>query len=362
MRTFLVGAVLGAMLLASIAAAAPGTAPQRVRATSGAVLALAADGNRTAFVVEGRFKECVSVMLWEPSRRRAVALQLARTCETNDRGGRTGPPAVALAGTRALWLQLSGGNTLETIVRTATLARPKPVWIAAGFAHDGVYGTFAGRPFGDGALGAFTFERRCNAHAEANSASQHQCPPEGKTGDIVAATVWRLGGRGRCPGVVAGKPFPCSIVAKADGELTVLAVDAGRIAVRTESGVRLLSADGRAVRDFDVKALGAALSGNRLAVRTASAIEVYDTRTGVLAARIAVASGVRLEDLHGSILVTASGASVTLRRLGGRRTSTLRPGRTALAQLEQSGLFVAGARRVTFMPMRDVLRRLGGSS
>jgi hypothetical protein len=34
-------------------------------------------------------------------------------------------------------------------------------------------------------------------------------------------------------------------------------------------------------------------------------------------------------------------------------------GGTALAQLEPSGLFTAGARSVKFMPMRDVLRRLG---
>jgi hypothetical protein len=362
MRIFLAGAILATTLLASVAAAAPGTPSSRSRATSGPVHALAADGQRAAFVVEGKFKECLSVMLWDPLRRRAVALQAARTCETNDRGGRTGPPAVALAGTRAVWLQLSGGNTLETIVRTATLARPTPVWIAAGFAHDGVYGTFASRPFGDGALGAFTIEQRCDADAEANGSSEHQCPPGRTTGDIVAATVWRVGGRDRCPNAERRESIRCSAVAKADGELTVLAVDAGRIAVRTQSGVRLLTADGRALQEFDVSALGAALSGTRLAVRTASAIEVYDTRTGVLAARIGVPSGVRLQDLDRGILVTASSATVTLRRLGDGRARTLRVGRTALAQLEPSGLFVAGARRVTFMPMTDVLRRLGGSS
>jgi hypothetical protein len=360
MRTLLAGAALGTMLLASAAAATPATTTQKVRSTSGPVLALAADGDRAAFVVQGRFKECMSVMVWQPPRGLVHQLQAARTCETNDRGGRTGPPAVALAGTRALWLQLSGGNTLETIVRTATLARTTPLFVATGFANDGVYGTFASRPFADGALAAFTIERRCNAHAEENGQPQYQCPPGGKTGDIVAATVWRVGGSGRCPGAEAGKPITCSPVAEADGELTVLAVDAGRIVVRTENGLRLLSADGSMLGEFASSGRKAALSGTRLAVRTASDVEVYDTRTGELTDRIPAASGATLQDLDGDILVTAQGGTVRLRRLGDGRTSALRVGWTALAALERPGLFVAGARRVTFMPMRDVLRRLGG--
>jgi hypothetical protein len=53
---------------------------------------------------------------------------------------------------------------------------------------------------------------------------------------------------------------------------------------------------------------------------------------------------------------------VKLRRLGDGRTSTIHAGRTGLAQLERPGLFVASARRMTFMPMREVLRRLGERS
>lgn len=352
-------AALGTALLATVAAAAPGVATPPVRSTSGPVLALTADGDRASFVVEGKFKECMSVMVWQPRRRLVQRLQAAVDCETNDRGGRTGPPTVALGGTRAVWLQVSGGNTLETIVKTATLARPIPVWIATGFANDGVYGTFARKPFGDSTLVAFTLERRCDSNGEENGRPQDQCSPGRKTGDIVAATVWRLGGRGRCPDLVAGKPFPCSPVAKADGELTVLAVDAGRIVVRTESGVRLLTTAGRILREFALKVQAAALSGNRLAVRTTSDVEVYDTRTGELSGRFPASSGVRLQDLHGDILVTAAGGTVTLRKLRAGRMSVLHAGRSARAALEPDGLFVAGARRVTFMPMRDVLRRFG---
>ncbi len=60
------------------------------------------------------------------------------------------------------------------------------------------------------------------------------------------------------------------------------------------------------------------------------------------------------------MLVTASGGTVTLLRLGAGQKTTIRPGGTAFAQLERSGLFIAAHRRLTFTPMRDVLRLLGG--
>ena len=345
------------MLLASVAAAAPAT--QSARSTSGPVLALAADGDRAAFVVQGRFKQCMSVMVWQPQRRRIDSLQLAKACETNDRGGRTGPPAVALAGTRAAWRQISGGNSLETILRSASLQSRAPLFIGYGSTTEGV-GSFAGKPVADGSLLTYTLDRRCDANGKDSGRPDTQCPPGLKTGDIVEATVWRLGGRLRCGGIVTVKTLTCSIVAKANGELTVLAADAGRIVVRTTDGVRVLSADGRVIRNLPVRPLGAALSGNRLALRTEGAIEIYDVEGAELTLRLPVANGVRLQDLDRDILVTASTDKVTLRRLVTGRTTTLNPGRTAYAQLESPGLFTAGARRVTFMPMRDVLRRLGG--
>jgi hypothetical protein len=118
-----------------------------------------------------------------------------------------------------------------------------------------------------------------------------------------------------------------------------------------------LTASGHVLRDFDLTARQAALSGNRLAVRMADAV-VYDTATGKLAARFSAASHLRLEDLDHDIVVTALGRTVTLRRLGDGWTYTIRAGGTARAQLERPGLFVAGGRRVVFTPMRDVLRRL----
>jgi hypothetical protein len=162
----------------------------------------------------------------------------------------------------------------------------------------------------------------------------------------------------RCGGDNAG-PRRCTKVAQADGELTALAAGSGRIAARTDKGVRVLTAAGKVVRDLPVAAKAAALSGNRLALRTADAVEVYDTGSGQRTDRFAVPKAVTLQDLEGDILVTASGKTVTLRKLGNGHTVAFGTVGPAKAALEPPGLYLAGSRRVTFTPMRDVLRRLG---
>lgn len=351
MLKLVTGALLAVAVLATGAAATPATGGQQTRRTSGPVLALAADGGRAAFIVEGRVRACWSVMVWEPVRRRIDQLQSAGTCERNDRPNRRGTPTVTLAGTRAAWLQFSGGNVLETILYTATTTRRNRVLAAWGNALDGRVGTFTRSPAGDGSLLVFTLERNCSLDYD-----PYMCPRGREERDIVESTIWRVtGGRGFC----LNRPGECSRVATADSELRVLAVDAGRIVARTTKGLRLLSAAGQTLQELDVRPDGAKLSGNRLAVRTAEAIEIYDLRTGDRSARFQVAKDVKLADLDGDIVVTTAGRAATLRSLRRNRMVTFRPGGAALAQLEQPGLFLAGSRGVTFTPMRDVLRRLG---
>lgn len=319
------------------------------------MLALAADGDRAAVAVAGknlvpgsRFVGCSSVVVWEPVRSRTVALEGAARCA---RTGLEETIGLALAGSRVAWLNKGGGNSLGTLIKTATLRRRKPIEVAGGVALDGVAGTFVRPPVGDGTLLVFTHELHCHPDYE-----NFVCPPGRKANDVVEATIWRVAGRGSCPESPARGCLP---VAKANGDLRTLAVDSGRLAARTRTGVRLLTSSGRVLHEFAVEARGAALSGNRLAVRTTSAVEVYDTRTAQRVFRIPAASGVRLQDLDGDLLVTASAGTVTLTRLSDGKATGIRTGRPALAQLERPGLFVAGARRVSFLPMRDVMRRLG---
>jgi hypothetical protein len=352
MRKSLIGAALGTTLLASVAAAAPGPGKPVELTLRGPVRAVAADGDRVALSV-GFGGGCVNVVVWEPTRRRVTRLQYASSCEPNPREGTN---AVALAGTRAAWLRTAGGNSLEMWLRSATLARKAPVDVAmTATTGDAGHGEFIRRPVGDGSLIAFTVERRCDAYNEGRS----QCPLGVKHGTVLDAGVYGIGGLGLCPTRARRDPPGCSRIASENGELTVLAVDAGRIVARLDRGIRLLSRTGRELRQLDVSARTASLSGSRLAVRTADAVEVYDLASGDRVQRLPAASGLRLEDLERDMLVTASGGWVTLRKLSNGRTATFHAGGVARGQLEPAGLFVSGARRVTFLPMRDVARRLG---
>jgi hypothetical protein len=355
--------VLGIIFASSVAAAAPSVAPSRELATRGPVTALSADGNRVALVVLIRYDrfDCAAVIVWEPAQHRTIRLQ--RPCGPGrDLSLREATRGVALAGARAAWLHEGGGNALEELIETATLEHPKATLVGYGASTEGVYGDFARQPIGDGSLLAFTVERRCDADGEANGRPEDQCPPGGKTGDVVGATVWGIGGHGGCPtSGSATAPFGrglCTRIAEEDGELSVLAVDSGRIVVRTDTSVKLLTASGAVLEEFDVRASSAALSGKRLALRTRSVVALYNAGSGELTSRIPVTSRVRLQDLDRDILVTALDRTITLRRLSDGRTRTLQAGRGARAQLEPSGLFVSGARHVTFTPMREVLRRL----
>jgi hypothetical protein len=343
MRTLLTLAMsIGA--LASVASAGPVTLKTRAP-----VAAIAADGKGAALISSNR----PGVRLWSPTQHRVVAFRSVLAggdCNCSMNG-------VALAGRRVGWLESAWGMTAtETIVGTATLERPRPVEVAyASGASEGHYGSAALAPVGDGRLLVFTIEQRCAGEGEDGP----PCPTGRQPHDVIAATIWRVPGRSRCP-----VDYPvvrrCARVARADGELTVLAVDAGRIVARTDDGVSLLTPTGAHIRDFPVaKVRAGALSGNRLALRVPGAVEVYDTGSGQLIRRLEVARSFRLEDLDRGILVLAAARMVTLRRLSNGRTTTTRARGIAHAQLEPSGLFVAGGRRVTFTPMADVLRRLG---
>ena len=249
--------------------------------------------------------------------------------------------------------------TLETVIGSATLGRGSTVDLGEASLPDACCdGDDLVGPVGDGNLLAFTLEMRC---ASADDGGDPPCPPGRETGDVSYAAIWRASRQGRCPQVTEYRPGHCTRIASANGQLTVLSADAGRIAARTDQGVRLLTGGGARLRDFPVEDVRAAtLSGNQLALRVPGSLQVYDTGSGELLKTFPVGASARLdrlEDLDHGIVVTAMGRTVTLRRASDGRTIRIRARGMAHAQLEPSGLFVAGARRVTFMPMSDVLKR-----
>jgi hypothetical protein len=323
------------------------------RPGTGTISELAADGGLTAIVLNAKPRTCAGIESWQPARRQFSRLE-HEGCGDN---GVLYEPAhgLAVAGPHVAWLEADGGNSLETSVVTTMPGRPTPFSLAdEGADQDGV-GDEAGEPVGGDGLLVFTVSHRCREPA---SEPGGDCPPGRNYGDLVHTTLWRLGGRARCGGKYG--PRRCTLVAQADGALTVLAAGTGRIVARTDDGIRLLTAAGKVVQDLPVAATAAALSGNRLALRTADAVEVYDVVSGRRTDRFPVPKTVTLEDLEGDILVTAAGQTVTLRKLGNGQTATFETDGRAKAALEKPGLYLAGTRRVTFTPMKQVLRRLGG--
>jgi hypothetical protein len=338
-----------AIPLASVASAAPKTSMSVTLVTHGPVTAIAADGKRAALLIPGRGRW--RIVIWEPAAHRVLAIH---TESDADPGG-----SVALAGTRVAWDDWWGGLTIETRVSSATIAHPSAVSLGSDEGTDGGPGWEVLAPSGDGKLLAFTVQLRCDADG-----SDPNCPPGRQTGDVVYATIWRAAPSGpHCPTSLNDfrRSGHCVRVARAPGKLTVLDVDAGRIAARTDDGVRLLTGGGRRLLDVPVRKVnGAALSGNRLALRVPGSFEIYDTGSGELVETIPAQGGAdRIEDFESGILVTATGKTVALRRLSDGHTARLHARGYAHAQLEPSGLFVAGGHRVTFTPMRQVLRWLG---
>jgi len=321
---------------------------------------MAADGPRVAVITRSVRGDCEHVAVWTPAAKSVRRFPPKRTpCTGADAIG-----SVALAGTRTAWLwATTTGTSVETGVITATLAHPKALLPV--FAHNGAErggaGDFTRRPVGHGGLLAFTVEHACDADAVRNQGpgAPDQCPPGLGTGAIDAAKLYRMGGPGPCFGDGVSRSA-CTPIVKLDGTLRVLAVDGRRIAAATDGGINLFNENGASIKTFPVEAEAAALSGNRLAVRTESAVEIYDAGSGQLDRRLRTQAGLRLQDLEGDILVTCNGGTITLRKLSNDRTTRIRTGGVAFAQLERPGLFAAGAGRLTFMPMRDVLRRLGG--
>jgi hypothetical protein len=349
--------LLATSLVLGVAAVAgslsPAHASKPVPRLSVSVMSMAADGARLAFVTPAARRVCEHVAIWTPATASVRRLWDGRMpCDPSTNG------PIALAGKVAAWLwRTTTGTYEERAIVVATYANPKgpkPFLLHSATDRGSGVGTVVGRPAGDGALISFTAAETCDA--DAAPGAPERCPPGLRTGDTVATTLYRTGGPGPCSG--DARKDACTPIARADGPLTVLAVDAGRIADATPTSVTLLSHAGVRLRELPVAAHAAAMSGKRLALRTDNAIEIYETGSGRQVARFPVPNGVRLEDLEGELLVTASGGTVTVQKLPSGRSVRFRPGGTARAQLERPGLFIAGAHRLTFTPMRELLQRL----
>jgi hypothetical protein len=369
-------------LVLSAGGSGAASAPPLLRLT-GPVKELAADGGRVAVLLQTSSQRCTRgrVAVWQPSTRSLAPIGASPCSESLSTGA--GIYSVAFAGTRVAYVQFGGGNIRELELRSATLAQRRPVTIAsASFGLDESSGTYIGRVAGDGALLAFDWWNLCPA-----CASDARPQPD-------RSAVWRIAAGGTaCPNAGLGALRRCAVVQAGFGDLRLLSVAGGSlallqpdgsVAVSSPSGVAsatipFAAGELRAARlDTDGRTLAAlVVSGGRNALR------VYDAAGGLMrtfplpAARTSGdgtcgdpsgcrTPALRLEDVQSGIAVYVLGPDVHLLRLADGKSAVVRaPGRSPVhAQLEPDGLYYSyllapRASRVAFLPFAAVQARIG---
>jgi len=342
---------LAAAVLALAAAAAAGAAApaQQSLATAAPVTLLAADGMRAAAVVPGDSRvRCTSIVLWRPGERPVTV----RTQVGCGRGGLLeGLTEVALGGSRVLWQETNGGNNLELLVKTATVANPNPKdvsYVANGNGAGGYpAGDWTGGLHADGSLLVFARWSHCE---QAEGGSTYRPCVAGQP-DVYDGALHR---------VVGGRD---TVLRRGDDLTDPVWVDGGRTLVRRPDGtLALLRESGATLRTFDAGpgTTDAVFQGSRLAVLRATALDVYDTASGERLEQFHLSRMPRrLVDVQSGIAVLLSTGQIHLLRLDTGRGATIVPprgGGPLLVQLEPQGLFYSAGARVFFEPFADVLR------
>lgn len=350
-------ALVSAAALVTSGAATPKAATHTL-ATAGSVVALSADGPRVAVATAGLARACDRVVLWNPS---AFGQTTRWAAHTNCGGGRQTSGGqrlneVALAGSRALWVESISGNNQELALWSATPGH-KPSMLAFATNGNGAggdpAGDYLGRIHADGTLAAFNTWRVCPGII---GTIPPVCPPR----TVAMQTLWRVTPNGK------------AAIRRGPDTTYVAAVDAGRIAVQHGNGsVTLFSAAGAPLTQIPVPSgrfAGVALNGKQLAVIRDGSLEIYSTATGALTKRIALLStpAPTLRDLDAGLAVYTAGRTVHVVKVAtGRNRAWATPTAAVDAQLEKSGLSYAYNRatgsargRVVFVPRAQVAARL----
>ena len=340
MRTFFVLAAVAAVLTGTAGAAPPvaGTL-----ATVGPVTLLAADGALAAGVVPGDgHSRCTRIVLWRPGSK-PVTVKLQVGCGQG--GPLEGVDDLALGGNRVLWEETNGGNNLELIVNTATVAKPKPVTVSYVENGNGAGGDpggdYTGSLYADGPLLTFASWTQCDPYAAQGAAFGRACE-KGKPAYY----------NGVLHRVAAGKN---TVLRSGDDMLFPDWVDGGRVLVHNGTKLMILRTSGATLRTFEVgpDVEKAVFQGTRLAVLRTSSLDVYDTTTGVHTHSYPLVSVKRrLVDIQSGIAVLVVGRAVRLIQLDTGRGATFLPAGngTVQAQLEPTGLFTSSAKGIDLRP------------
>jgi hypothetical protein len=319
--------------LAFVAHAAAASSPSLTLAA--APTFVRADGNVIAAVVPGNRKgRCAQIVLWRVGGK-PVTIKTIDQC-SNDGIGLDKVVDLALAGPRVAFQETNGGNNLEMIVSTATLAQPKPKVVSyvenGGGAAGDPAGDYNGDLVGHGNLLAYATWTLCDSPGGGYA---RDC----KTGlpDIYNQKLHRIGG---------------GVLLTGSDALHPLWSDGNAIIVRHADNVlELVDAQGKPIRTFPAAPglTGAVFQGSQVVTLTKTALTLWSAQTGAKVRTFTFAPAARvLEDVDGGIAVLGLKGATHLIRLADGRGVTFT--HAAHAQLEPAGLYFADGRILRLVP------------
>ena len=320
-----------ALLFAALALALPaGAAGPRIKNTNGEVESLAMDGPRVAYAVAGG-SGCAKVFVWNVVTEGAAVASGPKTCDADNTSTGAGVRELAVAGLRVAWIVNQGGNTESNdYLYTATLGGAKERLVASAFRSGDIDGTLTGawmnHLVGAGdqiAVNRFTTD---------------------ESGTITQASLQRLDGG--LATLVLGRPA-----------LYASSLDLGRIAVlRPDQHVAVYDAATKklllTIRPSSAKEVALRKDYAVVLTRTKT-IEVYNSHTGALLKKWAVAAGASRLDVHSGIAVYAVGRTLFAVRLTDGRDAPIATAPRAIEGLEIEAPGIVYAYN-TFKGLKDV--------
>lgn len=297
------------LLLGALLALVPTAGASTVRAVTAPapVIAFAADGSRVAYAVGFSAGDCNRVRLWNLDPAGVTRLGRGTPCVRTSTG--TTITALALAGRRALWLHVTGGNIREWSLWTAT-----------------------------GHLPAARRLRFARADADGPPPIVLGAGDSSRLGDILPYAVGRTVTALR---VTGSRRFTWT----APTRVVALAANDGELAVAGEDGtVTVLDADGSVLRreTFGGSIDAVRITGDNLLVQSGRTLEL---RGGRGPAVYSLIPGVKLADAEGNTALLVGGGKVRTFDLDSGRGGVVANG--TFAELEGTMLALAAGRTVS---------------
>jgi hypothetical protein len=331
-----------AALAASAVPAGAAPAPATVK-TGGNITAIAADGARVAVAISATSTTCDRVAIWQPKAHKVTRFNASTNCPHGERVLGEGIVEVALAGSKAAWVEELLGNHQYLTLKARTIGQAKAKVLADAENFNGaegdVDGDYVGNVLGDGSLLAYNTWTICTAYPVGFEVDGPKCQ-EPAPGDqpvevVKNPALWRAGN---------AKPRATGPTAYELG-----AVDAGRVVTRQGNTLTVFDSNGKLITTValgpgDVS--GIALSGQDLVVLQAGKLDVYSASTGALTGTVDASSytHARLTDVdHGVAVVVADEGVFPVRLDGsGPNVSLVAPATAVVdAQIESGGVWVA---------------------